>query len=265
MSLREGARFAAAVALVLGAVAFVASCGKKAEQTSTPPAAAPDPAQLAQLERGHQAFLAYCGMCHGLSGAGDGPLAPGLASSGAPAPPNLANAERIGRLGPDGVKRIVRQGGGHTGRSNLMPAWGEVLPPSVINDITAWVVRLPEQSPGIPTATVEKYLSAPPGSPDDGRHLFVFYCTGCHGPFGKGDGFNADSLRAKHNIRPRDLTDSTYFAGRADKDLYSVIALGGGHLGKSVFMPAWTYTFEPAQIQDLVAYVRSISRTSTTP
>ena len=40
-----------------------------------------------------------------------------------------------------------------------------------------------------------------------------------------------------------------------------MIALGGGHFRKAVFMPSWTVTLTPAQIKSVVAYIRSISHT----
>ena len=65
----------------------------------------------------------------------------------------------------------------------------------------------------------------------------------------------------RHQIRPRNLTDSTYFATKTDQELYATISLGGAHMGKSMYMPSWSYTFPPAQIKDLLAYVRAISHT----
>jgi mono/diheme cytochrome c family protein len=146
-----------------------------------------------------------------------------------------------------------------------MPAWGEHLAPAVVADITEYVMVLPGLNPGIPSATIAKYLAAPAGSPAEGRTLFVHFCTACHGPQGKGDGFNADTLRVRHNVRPRNLTETAYFMKKTDRDIYSTIALGGGHTGKSAFMPGWTYRLEPAQIKHLVSYVRAISKTPSQP
>jgi mono/diheme cytochrome c family protein len=215
-----------------------------------------------KVTRGERAYLANCAMCHGDNGAGDGPMASELAREAGATPLRLDDAARLKALGPAGLRRIISQGGAHTGRSNMMPAWGERLGEKTIDDIATFIETLPtRRSQGIPAPTLQKYMSAPKGSSAEGRRLFVYYCTACHGPYGKGDGTNADTLRARHNIRPRDLTERTYFEKKADQDLYAVIALGGGHMGKSNFMPAWTYSLQPAQIKSLVAYVRSISGT----
>jgi cbb3-type cytochrome c oxidase subunit III len=256
------ARGLGAAALVFAIPVFLAQCsGKKpsAGGGTTPiatAAAAPSP--------GAQGFLAYCAMCHGVSGAGDGPLAASLAAQNVRVA-RLDDAARLETLGAAGVRRVIVTGGGHTGRSNLMPAWGERLGRRLVDDIVAYVRTLPSQKPGVPEATVHKYLEAPPGSAEEGRKLFVFYCTGCHGPQGKGDGLNADTLRVRNNIRPRNLTDSAYFAPKTDQEIYDVIALGGGHMGKSIFMPGWTYTLKPEEIKDLASYVRVLSGTAPRP
>jgi mono/diheme cytochrome c family protein len=217
-----------------------------------------------RITRGERAYLANCAMCHGDNGAGDGPMASELTREAGATPLRLDDAARLKTLGPAGLRRIITLGGAHTGRSNMMPAWGERLGQKVIDEIAAFIETLPtRRSQGIPAPTLQKYMSAPKGSSEEGRRLFVYYCTACHGPFGKGDGTNADTLRVRHKIRPRDLTDKAYFEKKADQDLYAVIALGGGHMGKSNFMPAWTYSLQPGQIKSLVAYVRSISGSSS--
>jgi cbb3-type cytochrome c oxidase subunit III len=236
-------------ALVLAVSAFLSQCARRESAK---------PVVAIEAGTGAQAFLGYCAMCHGPSGAGDGPLARALQGQGVVVL-RLDDGARLQALGFDGVRRVVSEGGGHTGRSNMMPAWSEQLAPALIDSIATYVLTLPSQSPGVPEATVQKFLTAPAGSSEAGRRLYVFYCSGCHGPGGKGDGLNADTLRVRNNIRPRNLTDSTYFAGRTDQQIYDVVALGGGHMGKSVYMPAWTFTLSPEEIKDLVSYVRVLS------
>jgi mono/diheme cytochrome c family protein len=146
-----------------------------------------------------------------------------------------------------------------------MPAWGERLAPDLIDEIARHVMTLVSRRPETPRTTISEFLAAPPGSAEDGRLLYVTYCSICHGPQGKGDGFYADTLHARNNIRPRDLTDTAYFDTKTDEELYVTIALGGGHGGKSQFMPAWNVTLEPEQMKSLLSYVRAISATSPTP
>lgn len=264
MEMRWGVRITVVAVLAAGTLALVASCGNRSGQ---PASNVPDSATVAAAASGvgAKAFLAYCAMCHGPSGAGDGPLAADIEKQAGVRVANLTDQTRISGLGRSGVRRAVMDGGAHTGRSNLMPAWGERLGAHLVDQIVDYVMTLPSQSPGIPPETIQKYLAAPPGTPADGRRLFVLYCSGCHGPEGKGNGFNADTLRVRHNVRPRDLTDTAYFKDKTDRVLYATIALGGGHMGKSVFMPAWTYTLNPDQIRDLVSYVRVLSHTASKP
>jgi mono/diheme cytochrome c family protein len=250
--MKPAIRWVCAAAVAAGLLAFAACAMSQA------------PAD--KLARGERAYLAYCAMCHGDTGSGDGPLAADLTKEAHAVPLHLDDAGRLRELGPAGLRRVITVGGAHTGRSNMMPAWGERLGPKVVDEIATYVESLPaRKQSGIPPATVQKYMSAPRGSSEEGRKLFVYYCSGCHGPYGKGDGFNADSVRVRGKARPRNLTNRTYFETRTDQDLYAVIALGGGHMGKSNLMPAWTYSLQPAQIKHLVAYVRTLSGTPSKP
>ncbi len=265
--MRHGVRIIAAGLMAAGLALFALSCGTKQTTTQSASSAgtAAAPASVLVNQRGEQAFLANCAMCHGERGAGDGPLASDLRKQNVTVPARLNDRARLDVIGRGGVVTVITKGGAHTGRSNLMPAWGEKLEPALIDSIAEYVMALPYLAPGTPSATIAKYLAAPPGVSEEGRRLFVYYCSACHGPYGKGDGFNAETLRMKHNIRPRNLTDSVYFASKNDQRIYETVALGGGHMGKSVFMPAWTYTLTPAQIKDLVAYIRVLSGTAPQP
>jgi mono/diheme cytochrome c family protein len=160
---------------------------------------------------------------------------------------------------------VIADGGAHTGRSNLMPGWAERLEASTLDDVAEYVLSLPGRKPGITEATLQKYLEAPAGAPAEGRRVYVHYCSACHGPYGRGDGTYAEALRQQHNIRPRDLTDSSYVGRKTDQELFAIISLGGGHMGKSPYMPAWTVSLKPEQIKDLVSYVREISRSAPQP
>jgi mono/diheme cytochrome c family protein len=204
-------------------------------------------------------------MCHGPWGEGDGPLAADLRKNSAVGPAQINNAARLAEIGRDGIVQVITQGGSGTHRSNLMPPFRNQVPPAVIQSIASWVLAMPTIKPGIPRSTVDKYLAAPPGVPGEGRKLFVYYCTMCHGPEGKGNGFMADTIAARYKVHPRDLTDSTYFADKGDQELFETISLGGRYTGHSAVMPGWELPLAPAQIKDLISYIRSISRTPAKP
>ena len=97
------------------------------------------------------------------------------------------------------------------------------------------------------------------GDPERGERLYRRYCAVCHGSGGRGDGPNAAFLE---DDQPRDLTDSRYFARLSDEHLYRVIADGGAAIRGSRFMPPWGRTLSPAQLRDLVAFVRTLSMKS---
>jgi len=257
--------------LVMG-VAAAASCQPR--QRTTPAAAAlkahadsvaDSIKTAATLLRGQQWYLAYCAMCHGDGGNGDGDMAAGIKTRANVTVARLNDPETMTRLSLEQIKQVISRGGEHTGRSNIMPAWGEKLDPSTIDDIATYVASLSGTTPAIPRVTLEHYLEAPPGVPAEGRVLFVHHCTACHGPYGKGDGPFGERLWETRQVRPRNLTDSTYFATRTDKDLFAIISLGAGHFKKSAMMPSWDVTLNPAQIKSIVAYIREISHTPSRP
>lgn len=87
-----------------------------------------------------------------------------------------------------------------------------------------------------------------------GKALYAYYCAACHGPRGDGRGMNAEFLAKT----PRDFTDSAYMAARSDDDLRRVVSDGGPGAGLSYLMPAWGRTLRPYQIEDLIAYLRTL-------
>ena len=260
-------RIRIAVILAIGLFAVVASCQKRSESpapaskvTMTPESTTP-----ATIDPGQQTFLTYCAMCHGEWGGGDGPLAAQLQREAHVRPAMLNNRDRMNQLSRDELIRVITTGGGHTGRSNLMPPWQGKIDPQTIAQVADFVKQLPDLNPGTPPATTPSFLAAPPGSAPEGRQLFVFYCAMCHGAEGHGDGRLADTLFARNGIRPRNLTDSTYFAAKTDEQMFALVSLGGAHFHKSPYMPVWSVTLSPAQIKSLVSYVRTISRTRIGP
>jgi cbb3-type cytochrome c oxidase subunit III len=201
-------------------------------------------------------------MCHGDGGNGDGDFGEGLQQKAGVSPANLTDRVIQDRLGRAGVRRVIEKGGAHTGKSNLMPAWGEKLTPRQIDDVANFVMHLPDQPPGVSSYAQRAYAKSAPGVPAEGQRLFVHHCAACHGMQGKGDGTLAAGLKASHNIQPRNLTDSKYLSTKTDKDLFMTITLGGGHVGKSPYMPVWAGYLTPDQIQSLVSYIRVISHST---
>lgn len=98
-------------------------------------------------------------------------------------------------------------------------------------------------------------------SQEEGKKIYVTYCTSCHGEKGKGDGMAAQSLP----VRPADHTNGAVMNQLSDKFLADIISKGGSAVGKSSFMPAWGSSFNEKQIRDIVAYLRTIAASPYKP
>jgi cytochrome c oxidase cbb3-type subunit 3 len=89
-----------------------------------------------------------------------------------------------------------------------------------------------------------------------GRRLYQSYCTGCHGSGGKGDGPAGKTLP----VKPADHTNAKKMDQLTDDYLFTVIAKGGAASGKSSHMPAWGGVLKENQIQEIIVYIRGLSR-----
>jgi high-affinity iron transporter len=90
---------------------------------------------------------------------------------------------------------------------------------------------------------------------EQGKRIYLSYCSTCHGEKGKGDGMATQSLP----VRPADHTNGTVMNKLSDRFLIDIITKGGSAAGKSSFMPAWGSSFNEKQIRDIVAYLRTIA------
>ena len=94
-----------------------------------------------------------------------------------------------------------------------------------------------------------------------GMEIYQQYCALCHGPEGKGDG----SLSANLDPKPRNHTDGAYMNTLTDAHLLKVVGEGGAAAGLSPIMPAWKDILAAQQIQDVVAFVRTLAVPPYTP
>jgi cytochrome c oxidase cbb3-type subunit 3 len=89
---------------------------------------------------------------------------------------------------------------------------------------------------------------------EQGKKLYGQFCVSCHGQSGKGDGAAAAAL----NPKPRDHTNREYMSKLSDAELLNVIKNGGASIGKSPLMPPWGASLKDEQIQDIIAYIRTL-------
>ncbi|MFQ5960509.1 MAG: c-type cytochrome, partial [Candidatus Methylomirabilales bacterium] len=94
------------------------------------------------------------------------------------------------------------------------------------------------------------------GDPAKGKAKYQEVCAVCHGQSGKGDGPTAAALP----VKPRDHTDAAYMGKLTDKEIFDTIKLGGEGVDKSAIMPKWGPLLTDQQIEDLVAYIRTLHR-----
>lgn len=80
------------------------------------------------------------------------------------------------------------------------------------------------------------------------------YCAQCHGLMGNGQGVNIRDM----SVQPRNHTDGEYMSQRSDADLAKTDREGGLAIDKSVLMPPWGDTLSPAEIRDMVQYLRTL-------
>lgn len=94
---------------------------------------------------------------------------------------------------------------------------------------------------------------SPPG-PEPGRSLFHAHCATCHGADGGGRSWRARLLF----LHPGNLA-APETAALPDPYLGDIIRHGGATFGKPG-MPSFGFTLSDAEIQALVAYLRTLAR-----
>ena len=97
----------------------------------------------------------------------------------------------------------------------------------------------------------------PPAGASRGERLFYAYCVECHGVDGRGSWRAALFL-----LKPGDLAQRS--RGEADRYLFDIIKQGGAPIGRPG-MPAFGYHMSDADIELLVAYVRTLAGQTRPP
>ena len=110
--------------------------------------------------------------------------------------------------------------------------------------------QAPQQTPRAVAAKLKNPVASNAASIASGQPLYQKYCRFCHGATGKGD-----SPTAPKDVKPSNLTDTTWDRGSSDGEIFVVIQEGAGPdfkmkglKGKITDQDAW----------HLVNYVRSL-------
>jgi cytochrome c oxidase cbb3-type subunit 3 len=85
------------------------------------------------------------------------------------------------------------------------------------------------------------------------------YCVQCHGVNRDGNGINSKEM----SVKPRDHTDTKAMGDTPDETLFKAIKGGGLAVSKSVLMPKWEGILSDGEIQEMVAYLRFVSKTTS--
>ncbi len=89
-----------------------------------------------------------------------------------------------------------------------------------------------------------------------GQTLDDKYCSRCHSPESTPERVsNYDNLA----VKPHPFTEGDTLNKISDADLLAIISHGGPALNKSPLMPPYGYTLSKAEMQALIAYIRTIS------
>jgi mono/diheme cytochrome c family protein len=89
-----------------------------------------------------------------------------------------------------------------------------------------------------------------------GKVKYDQLCLTCHGATGSGDGPAAGAL----NPKPRSFTDAAWQANASDDHIRTVTTKGGMAVGLSPIMPALGAGLSPTDLDNLIAYIRSLAK-----
>jgi mono/diheme cytochrome c family protein len=212
---------------------------------ATPSASAPSTKAIDPIiAAGAHTFVQFaCVQCHGEQGRGGvSPSVPALTSAGR-------------SLTEQQLTHIIDHGLGESKNPTqpYMPVWGEVISATQVHDLVTYIRA------GLPAVPDTQPVSVPQGQGPAvaGAALYVKYgCINCHGPNGLGGVPNP--LSADKSIPP--LSGGGFRHDfPTDKAIADVIR-SGSVIGRApiVSMPHWGGIIPAADVQDLIAYLKTL-------
>jgi glucose/arabinose dehydrogenase len=105
-------------------------------------------------------------------------------------------------------------------------------------------------------ATATQPTEDEPGAPTAAEiaGLFASNCGRCHGVTGRSDGPDSEELE----VRPPDMASAAWQDGITDEQIRRIIVEGGEAVGKNAAMPPWDGVLTEAEIDGLIAHLRSL-------
>jgi mono/diheme cytochrome c family protein len=112
---------------------------------------------------------------------------------------------------------------------------------------------------GVPiTLALTISVAGAAGNVESGAKIFAANCARCHGQGGKGDG--PDLVKLQSAVSPDDWTDKESNKNLTDSFIVAMITKGGKANGKSRIMPAFGNKLNAEQVQNLLAFIRSLPK-----
>jgi mono/diheme cytochrome c family protein len=245
---------AAAVAMAVAGVAVGFAAGHYTAHTTTvtttAAVATSSPAQTStasvdpSVAAGAHTFVQFaCAQCHGDQGRGG-------VSPDVPALTTVGKTLTVAQL-----EHIIDHGLGESANPTkpYMPVWGEVISKTQVANLVAYIRA------GLPAVADTQPVSVPQGqgAAVAGAALYLrFGCVNCHGPNGLGGVPNPES--PDKTIPPLSGQDFRH-EFNTDAKIIAVIR-SGSVIGKApiVSMPHWGGIITPAEMQQLVAYLKTL-------
>lgn len=165
-------------------------------------------------EMGKRLFSSYCIQCHGSD------------ARGARGYPNLTDNDWLYGGDPKTIKATIM-----SGRSGMMPAWGEIIGNEGVFNVTAYIESLSGRD-------VDALVAA------KGKEVYATTCAACHGADAKGI----------QVMGAPDLTDKVWLHGGSNKRIMETISAG-----RQGVMPPHGEFLGEAKVHLLAAYVYSLS------
>jgi cytochrome c oxidase cbb3-type subunit 3 len=173
---------------------------------------------------GAAAFKVNCVQCHG-SGA-----------QGSPGYPNLNDDDWLWGGKPADIQQTITHGIRYAEdpdtRVSEMPAFGDMLKPTEINQVAKFVASLSGKDGGASAADIAA-----------GKEIFAQNCSSCHG----------DNAKGNHEMGAPNLTDAIWFYGSTPAAIAAQVKSP-----KHGVMPAWGARLGDTTVKELTVYVYSL-------